>query len=64
MKITITPELLAKAKTDAGGYTKAQLAILGIDWPPVKGWARAVIGRELDAEQAARFVEAREKSGT
>ena len=30
MKVTITPAMLASAKTEAGGYTRAQLKVLGI----------------------------------
>jgi hypothetical protein len=32
------------AATDAGGYTKTQLAVWGIDWPPPRNWKEALLG--------------------
>lgn len=34
----LTAEEIEAGKTEAGGYTKAQLAAWGIDYPPPKGW--------------------------
>lgn len=61
MKVIITPEILETAKTKAGGYTRAQLAIIGIDWPPPKGWAKQLHGQELDKELIDQFIAAKEK---
>ncbi len=48
MKVTITPAMLASAKTEAGGYTRAQMDVFGVDWPPPKGWPSFLIGeREI-----------------
>lgn len=30
------------AQTPAGGWTKAQLAMWGISWPPPPGWRKAL----------------------
>jgi hypothetical protein len=31
------------AKTPAGGWTRAQLAEWGVEWPPPKGWRKRLI---------------------
>ena len=60
MRIVITKELLENAKTDTGGFTRAQMDVFDIPWPPPKGWPRSLIGREVDAEQYHRFVAAKD----
>lgn len=59
MKIRLTQELLASARTDKGGLTRAQAHVLGLDWPPPKGWAKALRDTEMDQEQFQRFMDAR-----
>jgi len=50
---TITADWLA-AHSNAAAYTAAQLRVLGISWPPRKGWKRVVVGRRLtEAERRA-----------
>lgn len=56
MKITLTKELLDAAKTARGGYTKAQLALLGVAWPPARGWTAALIGRQVERDVAERLL--------
>lgn len=57
----LTHEMLQDAKTPAGGYNKAQLAILGIEWPPKKGWPRKLVGKEVSEELWSQFVALSEK---
>ena len=59
MKVTITPAMLASAKTEAGGYTRAQMDVFDIDWPPPKGWPAFLIGQSVDQEKFDRFMKAR-----
>lgn len=47
----ITAEEIEAKKTRAGGWTKAQLAEWGVDWPPKKGWKDRLIKGEPE-EQA------------
>ena len=51
----ITKQYLDEHKTSKGGYTRAQLHAIEVDWPPVKGWKKEVIGQQLTAEQAEAF---------
>lgn len=57
----ITNELINAAKTEKGGWTKAQLMVIGINWPPSKGWKETVLGLEISEEKARLFVELKNK---
>ncbi|MDM7991404.1 MULTISPECIES: hypothetical protein [unclassified Arthrobacter] len=46
-----TREEIEAARTPAGGFTKQQLALWGIPWPPPRGWRRQL---EEEAEKAAQ----------
>jgi hypothetical protein len=52
----ITEELIEAAKSERGGWTKAQFAILGVSWPPQPGWKLRVIGNLISHEEAKRLV--------
>ncbi len=52
----ITAEFLAAGARPAAAYTKRQLALLGVDWPPVKGWKERVIGQEIPDEASEEFI--------
>ena len=56
MIVTITDDLIESGKSAAGGYSKAQLALLGVAWPPVSGWKKDVIGRQITSDAAAKFM--------
>lgn len=53
---TITDELLLEAASDRHGYTRKQLAIIGVPWPPPRGWKRGVVGKPISGEDAKLFV--------
>lgn len=44
----LTYEILHSAASNQGGFNREQLALLGVSWPPVKGWLRSRIGHEID----------------
>jgi hypothetical protein len=56
MALVITDEFLEQNKTERGGWTKAQLAILGVAWPPARGWKWTAIGKTISDDDARRFV--------
>lgn len=43
----LTNESLDALKTAKGGYDKKTLALLGVGWPPKKGWRRKLVGKKL-----------------
>ncbi|RUR71073.1 hypothetical protein EJP67_28865 [Variovorax guangxiensis] len=52
----LTEELLDKGIGCTGGHSREQLAILGVDWPLVSGWKKALLSREVSEEDFAEFV--------
>lgn len=52
---TITAEWLEANKTSKGAYTQQQLLVLGVEWPPRKGWQKRVIGAEIRDAQKLQF---------
>ena len=55
----ITAELLERGKSDRGGWTREQLHIVGVDWPPRPGWQSKVVGKQISGDHACRFVSLR-----
>jgi hypothetical protein len=54
--VVITNDLIAAGMTGNGGWTRIQLALIGVSWPPPKGWRRRAIGRRIPKDDAERFV--------
>lgn len=54
--VVVTKEFIESGETGAGGYKKAQLAILGVSWPPRQGWKNRAVGREITDEDAAAYL--------
>lgn len=56
-EMVITARWIHAHKTKNGAWTRRQLAAIGIDWPPEKGWIGRVLGREISEDQRRTFVE-------
>ena len=41
--------------TSPAGWTRAQLKLLGVGWPPRRGWLSELIGTEIAGEKAREF---------
>jgi len=54
--VTLTHELIHSAATNWGGFTKAQLAVLGISYPPRHGWLRRLCGTEIPLAMWEQFL--------
>jgi len=58
--MTLTYEILHSAGSYGGnGFNNAQLALLGVSWPPPKGWLRELAGTEIDGATWAKVMELR-----
>ena len=55
----ITDELIESGKSASGGWSKAQLQILGVAWPPQNGWKAGVIGKSIQESDAKLFLSLR-----
>lgn len=52
----ITREILELAKSDLGGYSDKQFALVGIYRPIPKGWRKKVVGQEFPDESVTEFI--------
>lgn len=43
-------------RTDKGAWTRAQLEVVGIKWPPSAGWISRLKGKEITEDQASEFI--------
>ncbi len=62
--VIVTDELIEAGKSERGGWSKAQLALLGVTWPPEFGWKNRVRGRAISKADADRFVALRRSAST
>ncbi|MDC0637477.1 hypothetical protein OAP25_02130 [Flavobacteriaceae bacterium] len=59
----LTKQFLLDNRTKSGAWTREQLRIIGVNWPPVKGWQSLVAGKELTGAEVAEFIRAKDKPG-
>lgn len=53
--IELTREIIEAARTPNGGFTKKQLAAIGISWPAPKDWIERKIGTFISHKQLENF---------
>lgn len=53
----VTEEILKQAISSRGGYSRKQLALIGVQWPPKSGWKRSVLGKDFPSEVLKQFIE-------
>lgn len=57
--VTLTRAMLHAAGKESGAgrsFNKTQLAALGVQWPPRKGWLTALVGQRVPREAYERFM--------
>lgn len=54
---TVTEEWITRYASDKGGWTRQQLKLLGVDWPPIRGWKYRCVGLKISDEARQRFEE-------
>lgn len=59
----LTREWLHANISGLGSINRRQTEILGIPWPPPKGWLTAMVGKEVDDSILEKFVAAKKKKG-
>ncbi len=62
--VELTSKVFQSASNGPGGFNAKQLAILGVGWPPKKGWKKRLMGTYVKQSVASMFIAARKKSGT
>ena len=53
----IDEDLLEAIRTERGGWTKAQFNILGIMWPPQKGWKVKLYDKPITDDDLRRLMD-------
>lgn len=53
----VTRNIIDQGQTCNGGWTREQLALLNVSWPPHKHWKNFVVGREYPEDHIKRFLE-------
>lgn len=53
--VELTKDIIEAARTPNGGFTKSQLAAIGIDWPPPQGWIEKKVGTKITPTQLEAF---------
>lgn len=57
--VVVTEKMLLDARSDAGAWSRAQLALIGVSWPLSKGWKTGVIGTTVTEKAANLFLSTR-----
>ena len=58
----LTSEIIESGSPSGMGWTRRQLEIFGVTWPPTKGWKSALIGAEVPDSLVEEFLAAKRMS--
>ena len=61
MFVTLTAEMVHAGKSRQGGWSREQLELLGVDWPPVEGWIGRACSRRWPGTTVATFLRLKDK---
>lgn len=59
--VILTQLAIERCESLANSYTRDTLAAFGVAWPPIEGWKRALIGREISRSNYERAFQGRSK---
>lgn len=63
--VRLTPELIHMGKSQAGGWSRAQLEALGLKWSDkTKGWIKRLSGTTVSREAYEKFLALAARSET
>jgi hypothetical protein len=55
----ITEKLIRDGASNRGGWNRAQLNLIGAEWPPKNGWIAKAVGQPISEDQASEFLRLR-----
>lgn len=61
--VVLTKELIEQGMSCHRGCNKAQLALLGVPWPPRKGWKLDMEGKEISQEDYQLYLKLEKTTG-
>lgn len=53
--IELSKDIIESARTPNGGFTKSQLAAIGVGWPPPENWIDEMVGTMITPSQLTAF---------
>lgn len=59
--VVLTAEMFSLAVSSNGGYSRKQLALFGIPFPPIKGWKKQLLGTLASRKVVDEFIELKDK---
>ena len=59
---TITQDLIRRGASGTGGWTRKQLELLGVQYPPRSGWRQFICGRFISEKDQAEFLALKDSS--
>jgi len=59
--VPITAEAIDRAASSNGGFSRAQLALFGVGFPPERGWKKRLIGTYASREVVDEFIALKDK---
>jgi hypothetical protein len=54
--MVITQQFIEQCQSFKGGWSKRQLNLLGIEWPPAPGWRKFLTGKEIPPDVANQIL--------
>lgn len=54
--VKLTREFLERGRTAQGGFTRGQLRLLGVAWPPPPKWMEDLEGKKVSEQKAEQFL--------
>lgn len=57
----ITEQVLKDAESINGAWSRKQLEIIGVKWPPPKGWKKKILGTEIEYSKIKKLLSLKNK---
>lgn len=51
----VTEDWVKANRSGKGGWNRQQLELLGVKWPPIRGWLNETVGRQITDVDKQRF---------
>lgn len=61
MFVVVTREMIDAGMSVKGAWSRDQLEMIGVEWPPKQGWIARTLGRRLPGSTVAAFIELKDK---
>ena len=44
-----------------GSWSRTQMALIGVAWPPKNGWKKQIVGKPIDEDDLEKFIHLKNK---